>query len=90
MSNIQHEKIYWTGMKNNIYDQITLCTDFIQARPEKPIKLCQTIQTIKPVYRYIGDLHQIPKIYCEAAAQNNSGPKYKYIFLVVDHFSKYL
>ena len=76
-------------MKNQIEEYITLCPDCIQVKPEKAVKTSQIIETVRPLYRYIIDLYQIPTKIAEAAAENGH-TKYKYVLMCVDHFSKYL
>ena len=76
-------------MKQDIEDHITLCSECIQTKPEKPIKISQIIETIRPLYRFIADLYQIPEKLCEAAAIKGH-IKYKYVLMCLDHFSKYL
>ena len=89
LHNIQAEFIYWAGMKQDIEDYIALCPECIQIKPEKAIKTSQIIETIKPLYRFVIDLYQIPVKFTEAAALNGHA-KFRYVLMCVDHFSKYL
>ena len=89
LHNIQADNIYWAKMKQDITNYIATCSDCIILKPEKVIKQSKTIETVGPLHRYIADLYQIPKNQSDAASKN-SYPNYKYVLMVVDHFSKYL
>ena len=88
------KKIYYKGIVDDLYNIIKTCT--ICKIKNKTIKLTkkekfELIIFTKPRERYIGDLTLIPSEFLNNIENKfyDSNKKYKYIFTIIDHFSKF-
>ena len=84
LGNIRLKGLSWANMANNVRKFISRCPDCVQNKHEPPLKETKSIVPKRPLERLQGDLIHLSTEQITACNKN-----YKYIFSVVDHFSKY-